>query len=136
MTWMIPFTILTICLVASVLLAMSWMRADWRSTLEAYRETNREITRAYDSLTRTLLSVDSVSASQTPTTSQPLERQSWPEPKAEFGRVPIDENLLREYQVFLEHNRTMSGQAPRAHPEVEQIVPGQVRANLTGYGPI
>ena len=71
-----PFTILTICLVASVLLAMSWMRADWRSTLEAYRETNRGITRAYDSLTRTLLSVDSVSQ---PDADDPAaaRRESW-----------------------------------------------------------
>ncbi len=132
MMWMIPISILTTCLTALALTAMSWIRRDLRSQLEACHETNQEITTAYTSLTRTLLGVASDSAPPTETTSTLWKPPEWQEPEAEFGSLPIDGDLLREYEEHLQTNGTLSGKHARANPLVEQIVPGQVRLNTTG----
>jgi hypothetical protein len=126
MMWMIPITILTICLTISLLVAMSWSRRDLRSQLSDYLETNREIMRDYTSLTRTLLGVAPDSPLQTQTTSQELKRPEWQPPEAEFGSLPVDQDLMREYEEHLARNGTLSGRPARTHPEVQQITPGQV----------
>jgi len=81
--------------------------------------------RDYTSLTRTLLGVPD-SLAPTETTLQPLRPEPWHEPEAEFGTLPIDEDLMREYNEFLDSHGTLSGQSPRTNPMVPQIVPGQV----------
>lgn len=129
-TWTIPFSILTISAMGLALAVMSWSRKDLRSQLEASQEMNREIMRDYTSLTRTLLGVGSDSPSPTLTISSPPEPTSWQEPEAEFGSLPIDEDLLREFQE--DQARTLSGKHARTNPLVEQIVPGQVRLNTAG----
>jgi hypothetical protein len=117
-----PMILLTIC----SLLAMSWIRKDWRSQLEGLVETNRATMKDYTSLTRTLLGVQPDSQAQTPVMSQPPRPETSSPPDALFGELPIDEDLMREYQEFLDRNQTLSGGPARTNPMVEQIVPGQV----------
>ena len=123
---MTPMICLTIC----SLLAMNWIRKDWRSQLEASLETNREITREHNLLTRTLLGVQSDSPPSTVTISTPPERPTSPEPDVAFGDLPIDEDLMREYQEHLDSYGTLSGGPARTHPMVPQVTPGQVPMTL------
>lgn len=120
----------TICLTICSLLAMNWIRKDLRSQLEALQETNRAIMKDYSSLTRTLLGVPSDSPTQTQTTFvQPKSDVSTPL-DVPFGELPVDEDLMREYQEWLDENGTLSGQPARTSPLVEQIVPGQVQSTI------
>jgi hypothetical protein len=121
----ISISILTICLITSLLLAMNWMRKDWQSQLADSLAMNRETMRAYESLTRTLLGVPSDSPAQTVTISQPQQNSRSPEPGVLFGDLPLDEDLMREYEEHLAMNGTLSGKPARTNPEVPQIVPGQ-----------
>jgi hypothetical protein len=113
-----------ICLTIFSLLVMNWIRKDLRSQLEASQETNRETTREHHLLTRTLLGVQSDSPSRTVTMSTPPVSEMFKEPEADFGALPIDEDLMREYQEHLDTYGTLSGQPARTNPAVEQIVPG------------
>lgn len=81
-------------------------------------------------LTRTLLGVQSDSQPQTLRISEPPKSDEWHEPEADFGSLPVDEDLMREYQEFLDKNGTLSGGPARTNPEVPQIVPGQVPTTL------
>jgi hypothetical protein len=119
-----------ICLTICSLLAMNWIRRDWRSQLEASLETNREITREHNLLTRTLLGVQSDSQAQTQTTFvQPKSDVSMPL-DVPFGDLPVDEDLMREYQEHLETFGTLSGAPARTNPKVAQVTPGQIPTTL------
>lgn len=120
----------TICLTICSLLAMSWIRKDLRSQLEASHATNREIMKDYSSLTRTLLGVPSDSQAQTQTTFVQPKNDVSTQPDVPFGDLPVDEDLMREYEEFVAMNGTLSGQPPRSSPSVEQIVPGQVPTSI------
>jgi hypothetical protein len=121
-----PMILLTIC----SLLAMSWIRKDWRSQLEALLETNRATMKDYTSLTRTLLGVQSDSPAQTVTMSQPPRPEASTLLDVPFGDLPVDEDLMREYQEHLDSFGTLSGEPARTNPMVEQIVPGQMPSTL------
>jgi hypothetical protein len=120
----------TICLTILALLAMNWIRKDLRSQLSDSVETNREITREHNLLTRTLLGVQPDSPQSTAVISTPPERPRSTEPDVAFGDLAIDEDLMREYQEHLDSYGTLSSKPARTHPQVPQIVPGEIQATL------
>ena len=119
---MTPMICLTIC----SLVAMNWMQKAWQSQLADLRETNRESIREHNLLTRTLLGVQSDSQSQTVTISTPPKNDVSNPLDVPFGDLPVDEDLMREYEEFRAGSGTLSGQPPRTNPLVPQIVPGQM----------
>jgi hypothetical protein len=106
------------------LLAMSWTRSALESQIRTLQTLLSEKDRDYTSLTKTLLGVSPDSQSQQPATLKLVEPQSWQPPDAPLGDLPIDENLMREYQEHLDSQGNLSGKPARVHPEVPQIVPG------------
>ena len=129
LTTLILISILTISAIISSLLAMSWIRKDSQSRWQDLLEMNRGITTAYESLTRTLLGVPS-EVSPTATTLTLPTSSPYEGPEAEFGSLPIDEDLMREYEEHLASNSTLSGQPARTNPMVEQITPGMPSVQL------
>ena len=126
MMWMIPTSILMTAAIISLLLLTNWIRKDSESRFQMLLEEMKEGRRSYTALTQTLLGVQPDFQPRHATTSTQPERPSWSEPEADFGSLPIDQDLMREYSEFLAQNGTLSGKPARTHPDVPQFIPGQV----------
>jgi hypothetical protein len=125
--WMIPTLILAIAVMGLSVLAMLWTRRDCATQVQTISTALSERTQAYDTLVKAMLGVPA-SPTQTETTYEPPPMPKSSEPEDAFDQLSpeIQNALLREHQEFLAKNGTLSGGPARIHPDVPQMIPGQV----------
>jgi hypothetical protein len=131
-----PISTPTILGIISLLLLMIW-RKDQESRFQTLQRLLEKQQTSYDTLTRTLLGVAPDSPSQIVTTLTPQNAPSWQPPDAEFGTLPIDEDLMREYEEYRAQWGTLTGGPARTNPEVESKDLGDPRSwpKMTGSLP-
>lgn len=122
MWWMIPFSILTISAITCSLVAMNWMRRDFREQTLSLTKILERSQSNYDALTRTLLGVPPSSPEQITTMlSQPEQTTSnAPEEIFESLSPEIQGELLREWSEATQTTGNLSAMPARIHPDVVQ----------------